>query len=110
MRRSIILNLILVGFIMFTSNLISGKKNLLGFNNADENSLEYGDLYFKRREYLNAVEMYNKAILKDYDNNDVYYKLSICYKELKKYIESIHCLDKAIKILENKIDKKEMLL
>ena len=54
--------------------------------------------------------MYNKAILKDYENNDIYYKLSMCYKELKKYIKSIDCLDKAIKILENKIDEKEMLL
>ena len=33
----------------------------------------------------------------------MYYKLSICYKEVKNYIKSIYCLDKAIALLEKKV-------
>ncbi len=110
MRKRIILSLILVSFVIISYNLISEKKSLIEIKNTGESSGKDGDLYFKRREYINAVKMYNKAILKDYENNDIYYKLSMCYKELKKYIKSIDCLDKAIKILENKINEKEMLL
>ncbi len=102
MKKIVILSLIF--FILFIS--LSTRANSISINDSKgEISYKAGNLYFGKKDYSKAIKLYKRALLEKYENNDIYYKLSICYKEVKKYIESMHCITKAILLLESKVDR-----
>lgn len=99
-----VITLSLIFFILFIS-LSSIAKYRSVNNGKGELSYKSANLYFGKRDYSKAIKLYKRALLENHENNDIYYKLSICYKEVKKYIESMHCITKAILLLESKVDR-----
>lgn len=84
---------------------VFGNNNSLKNKNTGEISYKIGNQYFEKKNYNEVIKFYEQAISEGYENNDMYYELSICYQEIKKYSESMYYLEKAIEILENTVKK-----
>jgi len=55
-------------------------------------------LYLAKRDYANSIRLYNEIVKKDSSNLDGLVYLGISYGAIKKYKESIACLQKTITI------------
>lgn len=106
MKKVSILSLILF-LLMICNNSVSGEvvKNSSRNKKISEISYKTGNYYFEKKKYAEVINFFEQAIADGYVNNDIYFKLSICYQEIKKYTESMYYLDKAIQLLENTVDK-----
>ena len=78
------------------------------FGEKGASSYSSGNQYYRTRNYTKAIHYYEKAISEEYIDNVIYYKLSICYREIKNYMKSMSLLDKAIALLEKVVDKKDL--
>jgi len=65
-----------------------------------------GNIHYNKKEYIKAKDLYEKAISLGYTDRHVYYKLSICCREIKDIFKSFDYIENAIALLEDEIARK----
>lgn len=58
-------------------------------------------IYYDRKEYEKAIELYSKAADADNNNGDAYFKLGECYRKLSNIDKAITYYKKAVEAAEN---------
>lgn len=67
---------------------------------------ELGKLKFRTQAYEQAVEVFQRLIALDPENDEAYYYIGLCYKEMKQYPQSLDALRRSAGLAPDKADRQ----